>query len=280
VWPFDRSARTDVLRVCRAAVEHWTPTPAGLALHRREPLERPMEVVPLEDAIVRLFANSGTPVATPRRVDAVIESAWLPVMLLAPGTERRQVAAIEALLRERLAALYDTSDDPVARWQLRIDGLPGDRQVRGYGLPMRMRECMARGLSVAGVEPASLQPAWAWALAHASQRATRRHTGWWFWQESDRTLLAGLARGRVVSLHPALAPMGEHFDPRAAAAAEAARTGLELPDSLIAGGWHAPVTPAGGASWSSVASAALPAKPATTRASTIVPAVPQSQPRS
>ena len=245
---FERADRRDVLRVCRGAVEHWARTAAGLVPRGREALARPRDIVALEDAIVRLFAD-----APPRRVDAVIESAWLPVMLVAPGPERRRLSAIEALLRERLAVVHDTDDEPVAQWRVQVDGLPGDRQLPGYGLPVRVREAIVRGLGACDVAPTSLQPAWAWARGQASLRATRRHTGWWFWQESDRTMLAGLSRGRVVSLHPALAPMDDGFDAHASAACEAARTGAVLGDAILASGWDAPRTPFAAATWACVA---------------------------
>ena len=261
MWPFDRSNRDDVLRVCRGGVEHWTRTSAGLTLHRRETFERPMDVVALEDAIVRLFSGNNAPPVRPQSVHIVIESPWLPIMLLAPSAELGNVGAIERRLRECLAELYDAADDPVARWLLQVDGLPGDRHVCGYGLPTRVRECIPRALSATHVHAASLQPAWAWARTQHSQRATRRHTGWWLWQESDRTLVAGMTDGRVTSLHPGLPTMDKHFDAPAVVAVEAARIGSSTLEPIIAGGWHAPPTLAKRVRWLGVDTPLLPQSP-------------------
>ncbi len=266
MWPFERWRETDVLRVCRDAAEHWASQPAGLVRQQREPLAPPLDVPALEDAIARLFAGT----RGRRRLDVVIESAWLPVMLLAPGAALRHVADLEALLREALVGLYEPGDTTMAQWQLQIDGLPGDEHVCGYALDVRLREGVMRALHAAGVTACSVQPVWAWARAHASQRATRGHSGWWLWQESDRTLVAGLRRGRVQSLHPAMAPMNEHFDLRATVAAEATRTRLPATDPLLIGGWLAPPAVANAAGWHAVSASAGTAGPA------ISPAPPMS----
>ena len=255
MWPFDGSLRPDVLRICRDAVELWTRTPSGLALDRRDALDRPMDLGALESAIVRLYEGRSSPQGS-ERIDAIVESAWLPVILLAPGPQRRRFAAVESLLMERLSELYDTAEDRVAQWQLRIEGLAGDTHVCGFGLRTRLRDSLTRALGVVGVVPASLQPAWSWGLAQESQRAVAKHSGWWFWQESDRTLLAGLRRGHVVSLHPALAPMHDDFDARAVAALEAGRTGADASALILVGGWLAPRSIAETGTWSGVTSPA------------------------
>ncbi len=248
MWPFERWRSADVLRVCRGSVEHWVRQHAGLVLEQREILERPMDAAALEDAIARLFAG-----ASGRRVvDIILESAWLPVMLLAPSSRQRKVADLEALLRERLMALPDSAE-AASQWQIQIDGLPGDAHVCGYALPVRLREGLTRTLRDVGAKVRSLQPALAWARTQHSQRATRRHSGWWLWQESDRTLLVGLRRGHMQSLHPALPPMTEHFAPQTAVDCEAARTGLPAREPMLVGGWLAPAGLVTATAWQGVA---------------------------
>lgn len=267
MWPFDRWMNADVLRVCRDSVEHWADGPGGLVLRRHEPLAAAMDASALQDAIGRLFADA----SHPRRVDAVIESAWLPVMLLAPGPEHRRVSDLEALLRKRVAALHDLDDASIAQWQVQIDGLPGQARVCGYALPVALRAAVTRATAAAGVAVRSLQPAWAWARAHASQRATRAHSGWWLWQESDRTLVANLFQGRVRSLHPAIAPMNERFDLTAIIGAEAVRHGLAATSAVVMSGWVAPTLVAKPARWLGVAAMQPMSRPtlATTAAATV-----------
>jgi hypothetical protein len=257
-------SRSGVLRVCRDAIELWARAPGGLALQRREVLTTTMAVPALEDAVARLFAAPGGA----RRVDVVLESCWLPIMALHPSSRQRDVAALESLLRERLAVLHESGEDPVGRWALQVDGLPGEAVVLGYGLPARARDGVTRALRNAKVQALSLQPALAWARAHDSQRPAHRHSGWWFWQESDRTLVMGLARGRGTSLHPALPPLHDGVDVAAIAAAEAARTGTSPGDSVLVGGWSEPRLPGRASRWLGVAAttASAPARTATVSA--------------
>lgn len=237
MWPIDRWRDAVVLRVCRDAVERWEPAASGLCMRAGEPLARPMDAGALETAVTRLFAPAAP---APRRVDVVAESAWLPVVPLGTGAGRGDLAGMEALLSERLAAFFDGADDPVADWTLLIDGLPGEAGACGYGLRPRVHEALARGLRAGACTPASVQPAWTWARRHASQRGVRRHSGWWLWQESDRTLVARLERGRVLSLHPAAAPVDAHAQVRDIVAAEAARLGADARAPVLAGGWRRP----------------------------------------
>lgn len=271
MWPFERMSKGATLRVCRDAIELWVLAPAGLALQRREVLATAMNLPALEEAVARLFAAPGN--ADARRVDVVLESCWLPVMALHPSSRHRDVAALESLLRERLAHLHESGEDPVGRWALQVDGLPGQAVVLGYGLPARVRDGVSRALRSAKVQALSLQPALAWARAHDSQRLARRHSGWWFWQESDRTVAMGLERGRPTSLHPAIPPLHDGADMAAIAASEAARTETNPGGFVLIGGWSEPRLPGQGARWLGVAPthAAAPARPAT------VSAMPSSQ---
>lgn len=263
MWPFERMSNSGVLRICRGTIEHWSPAPGGLSLQCGEVLATAMNLRALEDAVARLFSIPRGPGAS--RVDVVLESSWLPIMALQPSSRQRDVAALESLLRERLAHLHESGDDPVGRWALQVDGLPGERVVLGYGLPGRVRDSVMRALRSANVQALSLQPALAWARAHDSQRPARRHSGWWFWQESDRTVVMGLERGRATSLHPASPPLHDGADAAALAASEAARTGTSPGDSILVGGWSEPQVPARGARWLGVAStrASTPERQAT-----------------
>lgn len=273
MWPFETMSKGGVLRVCRDAIELWGPVPGGLALQYRQALAPAMSPPALEDAIARLAA--ATRDAHAGRVDVVLESCWLPVMALHPSSRHRDVAALESLLRERLAHLHESGDDPVGRWTLRVDGLPGEAIVLGYGLPARVRDGVTRALRNARMQARSLQPALAWARTHGSQRPARRHSGWWCWQESDRTLIMGLQRGRSTSLHPASLPLQDGVDVAVMAAVEAARTGTSPGHDVLVGGWSQPRLAGREARWLGVAApeASAPPRPAA------VSAVPAPQDR-
>ncbi len=273
MWPFERMSKSGVLRICRDAIELWVLAPGGMALQRREVLATAMNLPALEDAVARLFAVPWG--AGARRVDVVLESCWLPIMALHPSSRHRDVAALESLLRERFAHLHESGEDPVGQWALQVDGLPGEAVVLGYGLPARVGDCIARALRSAKLQALSIQPALAWARAHDSQRLARRHSGWWFWQEADRTVVMGLERGRTTSLHPAILPLHDGVDLAAIAAAEAARTGTSPGGSVLVGAWSEPRLPDRGARWLGVASpqGSAPARPAT------VSAMPSAQER-
>jgi hypothetical protein len=135
---------------------------------------------------------------------AVIESAWLPLVLADTGPSVWASGPIEALVRHRLGMNYRDATDPVAAWDLRVEHRPGDGHALGFGLPARLKQVVMESAREAGVAWTSVLPAWAWGLDRLRpQRAWPGRSGWWVWPEQDRHLVARFAAGRLVGLNPA-----------------------------------------------------------------------------
>jgi hypothetical protein len=190
VWPFEK--RRDVLRIGKLAVELWAREAVGLVKQRGVALG---EGVELRVAVAEALAG-GQPSGVP--LDVVVESAWLPVVLLEAGPNLLRREQVEGLLGHRLARVHDDRTDAVSGWTLQIDHRAGDAYGLGFGLSPAVKAAIEAGAQAAGRRVASVQPALQWA-----RQTTRPREGWWVWLEQDRAVLAWLERGRVVALHPA-----------------------------------------------------------------------------
>lgn len=242
MWPFDAWRPIEVLRLGRERVERWQWRGRGLSMIGEAALDGAMDPRALSDAIVRVFESGGpdvTAAATaPRRVDVVVESAWMPAMCLRTQDLRRTMPALESRLRERFAANFGDDGDPVARWALRIDGLPFRECVMGYAWSPSADEALRRALEVAGVVPASVQPALSWARGLPALRALARHRGWWLWPEQDRLLAVGLDRGTVVAFNPAVPRVDGLLAAPVLSARENARADVDLGGDVVASAWR------------------------------------------
>ncbi len=226
MWPFER--QRDVLRVAKHAVELWAREAEGLIRRRGVTIDGSADL----RGAVQLALEGESPTRAP--VDVVVESAWMPVVLLEPGPQLLRREQVEALLRHRLARVYDERTEAVSNWALQLDHRPGDAYGLGFGLPPSVRAAIEAGAQASGRQLASLQPAMQWA-----RRIARPREGWWLWLEQDRAVLAWLERGRVAALHSA-ADL-----PRDAAAVarlvriEAARAGVSAPAApVLLSGWE------------------------------------------
>lgn len=260
MWPFER--RRDVLRIGRERVERWRPSEQGLVLQDQRAIEdgEGMRPEALGAALQSLLSASvGAP------LDVVLESAWLPLMLLAVGEQPQSAAKLQALLRHRLTELYGKNQGPMQGpiqgsmddWSLQLDYRPGDSQALGFGLAPDVRRVIVDTAGATGHKLASMQPAFQWGAQQLGRRLGRRegrrdergggrHESWWLWLEQDRGVLARLEQGRVVSLNAATPlPQDEAFSNRLAGI-EARRHGLSDPEvCVVTAGWSAP--------WESVA---------------------------
>ncbi|HEV8314860.1 MAG TPA: hypothetical protein VGQ23_17495, partial [Burkholderiaceae bacterium] len=167
-----------------------------------------------------------------RRADVVIESAWLPLMLLEVGAALLSVGKVQALLRHRLGELYG----PVDGWDLDLDYRPGDLWALGYGLAPSVKQAIAEAAADAGMKLASMQPAFQWA-----SRRLERADGWWIWREQDRSLVSRIERGHVIALNAAAPLARDEAHGAQLAAIEARRHGVVEQDvEVVAAGWYAP----------------------------------------
>jgi hypothetical protein len=232
VWRRDGGASHDVLRIGRMAVERWADRRGGLRRVAAVPLavEPATKFAQLGEAIRSLLAGGAGP-----QVHAVLESAWVPVMLVETGTAVWRPADVEALLRHRMGLLYDEPADPVAAWDVRVDHRAGERHALGYGFSPRLREALAEAASAAGCEWSSLMPAWAWGWRRVRpDRGWTKGQGHWAWHEQDRLLIGSFDAGRPVALNAAAPACHRADDLMQAVTAHRVRTGQSGTEAHVA----------------------------------------------
>lgn len=247
----------DVLRVGRHTVQRWGAINAGaakratnMALTLQASAELPAEVwstpsspaswpiAALTEALAQVY-----PSAPQGGVEVVLESTWLPVMLAQTGGVLVSEAQAAALLRHRLAQLYDSPNDPVALWDVRVDFKPGDELALGYGLSPQVSSALNQAASRLGFKFTHLTPAWAWGWQRAQADGCFADDAlWWGWWEQDRLLL-GRVEGKgspaeLKSLHPGLACNDEPQHLAQTVRSEAHRLGLvHVPEDVSIGTW-------------------------------------------
>ena len=243
MWPLEPwfERRRDVIRVGRERVERWRPSAEGLVL-------RDQRVATAHDGqnpeVLRAALQDLLGADIAGSADVVLESAWLPLMLLDVGTAPWSSAKLQALLRHRLGELYGQAS--INAWDLLLDYRPGDAKALGYGLAPEIKQAVVDAAAAAGQKLASVQPAFQWAARRLKPQ--KRTEGWWLWLEQDRALLARVRQGRVVHLNAAAPLPRDEADSTRLAGIEARRRGEADQDrATVTAGWSAP--------WISVAAA-------------------------
>lgn len=246
MWPLDQMGQMltrsfgrhtpECLRIGRYSVERWCPTDGDLAMQASVPVPPDLTSNPmaLVAAISQLYP------AQPRsRVCVVLESIWLPVILVETGSSLWSQSQAEALMRHRLQELYDRGSDPVTAWDVRSNFRAGDSHALGYGMSPHVQNALNQAADAVGVKWAAVVPALAWAWQRFQPASLMPHkTGWWGWQEQDRLLLARVASGQVTGLHPGLAPIDAMHDIQGLVRADAIRLGIEgAPEAICMAVW-------------------------------------------
>ena len=265
MWPLE--SRHDVVRLGAHRVERWVNSPAGLVCVSQAECEpaigtRHNDPARLAAALGRLIeggraASTQNSAAKPMdRADLVLESPWLPVMLLEAGPLLWSRNQVEALLRHRLARLFDSPGEAVAGWDLIVDHRAGDLQGLGYGLAPPVKAALTGVAAQFGVRWTSMQPAFSWGWQRLRrQRRSAAGSGWWLWLEQDRTLVCHVQAQRVATMNAGAAPLNDVTQCRQLVSVEALRQGV-APDSAgtILAGWQpVPANVAtAGVSWVSV----------------------------
>lgn len=207
MWPRDRKAGAECLRIGRHAVERWTSVDGVLTLQAKHALPQGFAPRPqdLADAIGALHPGSAAMPTT-----LLLESAWLPVMLVDTGAGMLRKSQLDALVRHRFGLHHSLqgSDgfDPVATWELRIEHRPGNRYALAYGLAPSVKQSLMAAARTSRLDFAAafaaISPALGWGLARfRPSKRWPRSTGWWLWPEQDRTLVAQVSSGEVVGLN-------------------------------------------------------------------------------
>lgn len=267
MWPLE--SRHDVLRVGACRVERWVVSPAGLVLAGSEAAgaasgHRGADLQALGQALSALLAAGCS-----RRAHLVIESAWLPMLLLETGALWSR-AELHALLRHRLGHLFDAPGQPGVAWELMLDHRAGDAHGLGYGLAPAVKDVLVKAGTDSGVRWASMQPAFAWGWQRLKrERAAMPGAGWWLWKEQDRTLVGQIVGKRVRAMNTAAAPIDDPARGRRIVEIERVRFGVEGDASRgVIAGWDTelPASAGSGLAWVSVAApASVPARALTTR---------------
>lgn len=200
MWPLE--PQRHLVLVGRQRAELMVPTPAGFSLLRHESFEPDTAPDPqaLQTVLGRLFGSgdlrNGRGLMAPG-VDVLLETAWLPAVLLNVGAAVLSAPKIQNLLRHRLRQIQGDAGQRNGEWTLLTDYRAGDALTLGYGLPSQTREAVVQTASAAGVKLASLQPAIAWGRRHLRREFNDARAHWWVWSEQDRSLIARTEAGQV-----------------------------------------------------------------------------------
>ena len=239
MWPLERSAPRELLRLGACAAERWLEGDAGLSLVASAALPEGAvaRLAALPTALRALYAQPA-----PGSVTLVLESAWLPLMLVDTGGSLRESAQVEALMRHRFGLVHAERDTAISEWDVRIDHRAGERWALGYGLAPAVRQALDAAQTELNLRCAALTPAWSWGWQRVRpDRPWRGKSGHWVWPEQDRMLLGRFEAGRPVGLNPATRLCASTAEVEQAIAAEALRVGLPpgaLPIAVAA--WQPP----------------------------------------
>jgi hypothetical protein len=237
-WLGGRHREEECLRVGRHSVQRWRSTNEGLVLQAEEAIAREATPQPrlLTDAIARLY-----PSVPQAAITLVLESAWLPVMLVDTGSGLLSQPQLEALVHHRFGLHYFDSAEPVADWELRIEHRAGDRYALAFGLAPALKLALTDCARALKIEFAALSPVFAWGRERLrTARAWPRATGWCVWAEQDRSLVARIEAGALVGLNAGAATADGETAVLRSVEAEAARFGIDSDRGpVVAAGWTA-----------------------------------------
>lgn len=239
MWPLDRTVANECLRIGRHAVERWKNVDGTLSLLSEHALPQGAALQPqhVTEAIRVLYSIVPTAPVT-----LVLESAWLPVMLVDTGPALLRAAQVDALVRHRFGQHYSDGPDPVAGWELRIEHRAGSRHALAYGMTPRLKQTLLDAARGAGLEWAAMTPALAWGMQRLRPaKALPRSTGWFVWSEQDRTLVAQLASNEIVGVNAGASRVADDASLLRLIAAEGARLGVESTSEPIVAATWAPV---------------------------------------
>lgn len=213
MWRFDLLRPRPVVRLSRESAQWWGSREGRLHLEHQVTwvVGSQLEAEPMACGLKELLERAGSAASSMRRVDVVIESAWLPVFALPTSREFTSRRLLLALLRQRVTALQDAdagSPTPAAdAWALDVWHRAGDAWAFGYALPSGVRQAIDIAASRSNIGVGSIQPAltWGWE-ATRPDRASRRRS-WWCWLEQDRTLVAHVRHGHMAHVNVSGEPL-------------------------------------------------------------------------
>ena len=224
MWPLDRFANADVVRIGAHAVELWRGGAGSMEQVAREELPRRGSLFDASALVEPLQAIAGR--VTSRRAIVVLESAYAPVLLVDTGGVLTRAAQVDALLRHRFGLAYGIPGRDASGWRVRWTHRYGDRYALGYGIDPAVEAAMLEGATSANLIFAAWMPALDWSLVRFGRRLRAAGCPWWVWTEQDRSLAVHLSGGQVDALDPALLEADSVTGIERAMAAAATRAGL------------------------------------------------------
>lgn len=247
MWPFER--RRDVIRVGRHGLEAWCVNGAGtliLSAEHRWAVDGPPDVDVLGPGLDALIAGM---TSSRRPIDLVVESFWMPVLLLPTGGSLWGARQLAPLAQHRIAQLPVASS---AGWQWRFDHQPGETHALGYALSPQNDDGLAAWRRQVIDREVSIQPALAWHWRRLQRLRRASDCGWWTCIEQDRALACHLHAGRVQALHAGLSAPMDKVQALKQWSIEALRAGLETPVGGVVSAWRSPAaddSSASGIAW-------------------------------
>jgi hypothetical protein len=224
VWPLDRTTSHEYLRIGRHTVERWNEVGEALSMVASHPLEVDAIEHPQSlGAAVRTLYPDGSG----KRVTLLLESAWLPIMLVDTGSVLLGAAQLDALVRHRFGLHHGDARDPVSAWELRIEHRVGHRHALAYGVSTRVKQALMGAGEATGLKWSAMLPAFSWGRQRLlSARRRTQTSGWWVWQEQDRMLVARVARDELVGFNAGAARVDDEAGVLRLIDAEAVRLGV------------------------------------------------------
>jgi hypothetical protein len=232
VWPLERRRHPEVLLLGRKSVQRFSSPDRQSLVHVAEHSIEPLaagDCAAMTDALVAMCRTRA-----PDQATLVVESAWMPTMLVDTGSGLLRSAELEALVRHRLGLYHADVRDPVSAWELRIEHRVGTRYALAYALSPQVKEAVLSAARSQHFEWSAITPAMAWGLERLRPAKNwSSGTGWWLWPEQDRTLIARLTSSGLVGLNPAAPRLTGNESVVAAVESECIRLGLGPPTGPI-----------------------------------------------
>jgi hypothetical protein len=233
VWLRDRTSAHEFLRIGRLAVERWA-SPDGKTLTQQAECPLGPAHVGQPDSVSAAISTL-YPAAPSVPVTLLLESAWMPVMLVDTGTTLLRAAEVDALVRHRFGLYHSDGLDPVSSWELRIEHRVGERDALACGLSPRLKQSLLAVAQSLNMEWAALMPAFGWGLDRLRPaKAWTAAGGWWLWPEQDRTFIARLTPRGVIGLNPSAVCLVDEAGLTNAVQAEGVRLGVTSSIQAIA----------------------------------------------
>ena len=250
----------EILRLGAQTAERWSGSlRSGFVKVAEKPLFAGAALQPecLMTALPALYGAD----QSAKKVAVLLESPWLPVILLDGMESLQTVTQTTAWMRHRFRRLYGSAMDDLSTWDVRAEHVHDRHRVLGHALPSSIRLNLIAAAQQCGVKLVAMTPAWNWAWQHnQAERRLQGRSGWWVYAEQDRLMLLRHEKGEPIYLNAAI-PQGalDEVDVAVLADTEALRGGIRnTADSIALATWLEPSTlpePRGRVTWRSFAAA-------------------------